>query len=140
LVAVVSSRERAEVALRAWAAVREEPIVRQSGMQIVLCSFGEDHLLERTPADVVVTRVRNSDEFSTRTGIRFLPFSLIIARGHSVLAAGTGVPDASFVLDAATRFVRKGSSAATVFRRMSAETSRGLTPIEPRLGSRTAIQ
>ncbi len=77
-----------------------------------------------------LTRVKNPEEFSTRTGIRVLPFSLILAGGDNVLAAGPGLPDVSFIRDAAERFIREGPSAATRFRPVTREINSGLTGIE----------
>ena len=80
--------------------------------------------------DFAFHHVKNPEQFSLRTGIRIVPFSLVIARGGSVLAAGPGVPDASFVRDTAERFIRQGQGAATQFRHVTLEINSGLVPIE----------
>lgn len=130
LVSIVSGRADAEAVLRVWNSVKAEPLIGRSGMSVLVSGVGEERAMEAMPADVRVNRVRNPEEFSTRTGIRVLPFSLIIADGDHVLAVGPGLPDASFVRDAAERFIREGSRAATRFRPATVEVNAGLTLIE----------
>lgn len=140
LVSIVSGRAEAEAVLRVWDSVKEEPLVGRAGMSVLLSGVEDERALEAMPADVAVTRIRDPEEFSTRTGIRVLPFSLIIANGEHVLAAGPGLPDASFIRDAAERFIREGARAATRFRPATVEVNAGLTPIEALFPSRPAAQ
>jgi hypothetical protein len=99
-------------------------------MSQLLCGLDQEGALYTTAADVAVKRVKNPEEFWNRTGIRVLPFSLIIAGGDNVLAAGPGLPDDSFIRDAAERFIRDGPSAATTFRAVTPEMNSGLKAIE----------
>jgi len=140
LVAIVAGRPDAEAVLRVWESVKAESVIRRAEMSVLLSALGEERALETLPADVAVNRVKNPEEFSTRTGIRVLPFSLIIAGGDSVLAAGPGLPDASFIRDAAERFILEGPSAATRFRRVTLEINSGLTGIETLFPSRPAAR
>lgn len=110
--------------------VKAESLVRRAGMSALVSGVGDERALETMPASVAVNYVKNPEEFSTRTGIRVLPFSLIIAGRDHVLAAGPGLPDESFIRDAAERFIREGPSAATRFRQVTLEVNSGLTGIE----------
>lgn len=140
LVSIVSGRAEAEAVLRVWDSVKAESLIRRAGMSVLLSGVGEERALETMPANVAVNRVKNPEEFWNRTGIRVLPFSLVIAGGDNVLAAGPGLPDVSFIRDAAERFVREGPSAATRFRPMTLEIASGLTSIETLFPSSAAAR
>lgn len=129
LVSIVATTQDAQAALSVWNAAREEPVIGQTGMKALLIGVGTEQLLDASPNDVAVSHVRNLEEFSIRTGIRAVPFTLVIA-DEQVLAASLGLPDVPFIRDAADRFVREGRNAVTKFRRMTAEINSGLTPIE----------
>lgn len=130
LVSIVLGRPDAEAVLRVWDSVKAESFTRRAGMSVLLSGVAEDLALQTMPADVAVNRVKNPEQFSTRTGIRVLPFSLIIAGRDNVVAAGPGLPDVSFIRDAAERFIREGQNAATRFRPVTLEINSGLTGIE----------
>jgi hypothetical protein len=140
LVSIVAGRAQAEAVLRVWDSVKAESLIRRAGMGVLLSGVAEDLALETMPADVTVNRVKDPEEFSTRTGIRVLPFTLIIAGGDNVLAAGPGLPDVSFIRDAAERFIREGPSAATKFRPVTLEINSGLTGIETLFPSSAAAR
>lgn len=140
LVSAVSSLAEAEAVLRVWDSVKAESLIRRAGMSVLLSGVGEDLALETMSADVAVNRVKNPEEFSTRTGIRVLPFSLVIAGGDNVLAAGPGLPDVSFIRDAVERFIREGPTAATRFRPVTLEINSGLSSIETLFPSSAAAR
>ena len=140
LVSIVSSRGQADAVLRLWESVKAEPLIRQVGMSVFLSGIGEPLTHGNILGDVAVSSVKDPEEFSTRTGIRVLPFSLVVAGGDTVLAAGPGLPDVSFIRDAAERFAKDGSAAATRFRQVTLEISSGLAAIETLFPSSTAAR
>jgi hypothetical protein len=138
LVSFVSSRADAEATLLVWNSVKAEPLIRRAGMSALVSGVGDERVLDALPAGVAVNHVNDPEEFSIRTGIRVLPFAIVIAGGDSVLAAGPGLPDESFIRDAAERFVREGPRAATRFRLVTFEINFGLTGIEALFPSSSA--
>jgi hypothetical protein len=136
LVAVLSGRAEADAVLGLWHSLRGESLIRRAGMSVLLCGVGEERVLDTMTRDVTVNQVRNPEDFSTRTGIRVLPFSLVIAGGDNVLAAGPGLPDPLFIRDAAERFIRHGPSAATTFRPVTLQMNSGIIGIEALFPSR----
>lgn len=130
LVVVVSRREEAEATLRVWDSVKTEPLVRRAATSVLVTGVGEARLLDERPADVTLNRVRSPEVFAIRTGIRVIPFSLMLAGGGTVIAAGPGLPDAAFIHDAAERFIREGPSASVAFRLVTAALSADLVAIE----------
>lgn len=140
LVAVVASQAQAHAAIGVWNSVGAEPLSLRASMTFLLVEVGGQHVPEAIPAGVSVSRVKDAGEFSARTGIRTLPFSLIIAGSDHVLAAGLGLPDTSFVRGAAERFIREGASATTVFRPMTLELAAGLASIETLFPAGAAVR
>lgn len=140
LVAIVSRQEDVDSVLGVWDAVKDESLLRRAGVSALLCRVGEQRAAKPTPSDVAVSRVRNPEDFSIRTGIRVLPFTLIIASGGHVLAAGAGLPDAAFIRHAAERFIRDGASAAIEFRHVTAEMNAALIGIETLFASGSGSQ
>jgi hypothetical protein len=89
LVAIVLSRPQAEAALGIWGSVKAEALIERTRMSVlIICGAGEECAPEDVPRDVVTKKVKNPEGFSARTGIRVFPFSLIMASGGNVLAAG----------------------------------------------------
>jgi hypothetical protein len=136
LVSIVSRQEEAEAVLRVWDALKTDPVVRRAVTTVLLSGVGGERLLDAVPADVAVNRVKSPEMFAIRTGIRVLPFSLVMVGGDTVLAAGPGLPDASFIRDAAERFIREGPSASTRFRLLTLEMSADLMAMETLFPSR----
>jgi hypothetical protein len=130
LVSVVASPGEAGAALRLWNSIKGDPLLGQTAMSLVVLGAGPTRTVATVPPDVVVRFPKNPEEFSTRTGIRVLPFSLIIANEDHVLVAGPGLPDEPFIRDAAERFVRDGASAETKFRRGTPEINAGLKDLD----------
>jgi hypothetical protein len=104
-------------------------------MKSMVVGVGDDASFPTMSAAVDI-RVANAEEFAATSGVRILPFSLVIARGGDVLAAGPGLPDAPFVRDAAEQFVVAGSAGSTKFRRISSDVNAKLLSLESTFSTR----
>jgi hypothetical protein len=130
LVSIVAGQTEVEAVLRVWASVKEGSVVNRSAMSVLVFEVGEKPQLAGVPPGIAVRRIKKVEAFTTRTGIRVIPFSLIMTAGDKILAAGPGLPDAAFVHDAAERFVREGANAATRFRNVTPELNSTLISID----------
>lgn len=129
MVSVVPDQADAQEVLRVWDSVRTDPRVARVGLSLRIGMITVAGAQEAMPA-ASVPRISDPEQFSARTGIRVLPFSLILAEGKNVLAAGPGLPDSSLVLEAVEQFAREGPAATIRFRLLTLEMNAGLTAIE----------
>jgi hypothetical protein len=130
LVSIVSRQSEADSVLHVWELAKAHAAVRRAGMTVLVSGVAEDLTVKSTSSDLTVARVKDAEDFSTRTGIRVVPFTLISAADGHVLAAGPGLPDVPFIRDAAQRFLDEGASASTSFRPVTLEMNSSLRPIE----------
>lgn len=130
LVSIVSRQSEADSVFHVWELAKAHAVVRRTGMTVFVSGIAEDLTVRTTSSDLTVARVKDPEDFSTRTGIRVAPFSLIIAADGHVLAAGPGLPDVPFIRDAAQRFLDEGATASTRFRPVTLEMNSSLRPIE----------
>ena len=130
LVAVVARATDVVKILEVWRSAIADPIIRSAGMGLHVTAVGEVDALASVPTGTAVGRALNAEEFSVKTGIRVLPFSVVIANRKTVLAAGPGLPDLSFIRDAADRFISEGAEAPIVFRRVTPQINTELISIE----------
>lgn len=130
LVVPVSRRSEGEATFDLWERLRSEAGVRRAGLRLVLVEVTPGAGPPVDAREVAIVRVREPETFSMRTGIRAVPFTVIITDEGHVLAAGLGLPDDEFVRAAVDRFLGGSLSGPTTFRAVTPEVNAGLSPLD----------
>lgn len=129
LIAVVMGQEQYDNVVWLWDSIQTSPRVSGAGMTARAVTVGGEIIEPRVWSSVSVSGIENVEAFAIRTGIRVVPFTLVIA-GASIVAAGPGLPDADLVIDAVERVQRSGPKTSTRFRTVTPEINSALTALE----------